>query len=137
MVLVREVIGAPVQAQRPDRVLRRLEARGDQLLLEPLGIRGKKVEVDGRAERRARIAARDLRALQEQDGLVGRGTDAGEDVRRDRVPDDCELLLRAQVVGNLATELAPAPASEKLQPVSPERGQPGRRVDEPRRHASR
>jgi hypothetical protein len=43
MVLVGEVIGAFVQAQRPDRVLRWLEARGDQLLLESLSIRGKKV----------------------------------------------------------------------------------------------
>ena len=92
MALVGEVIGALVQAQRPDRVLRRLEARRDQLLLEPLGIRGKKVEVDGRAERRARIATRDLRTFQEQDGLVGRRTDAGEDVRRDRIPDGRELL---------------------------------------------
>lgn len=130
MVLVGEVIGALVQAQRPDRVLRRLETSGDQLLLESLRIRGKKVEVDGRAERPARIATCDLRAFQEENGLIGRGLDPGEDVRCDRVPDGRELLLRAQLVGHLATELAPAPAGEKLQPVGPERRQPGRRVDE-------
>ena len=77
-----------------------------------------------------RVAAGDLRPLQQHDPLLGRGPDAREEFRRDRVADRRESLLGAQLFGDLAPRRAPSAAREELEAMSAERREPGRSVDQ-------
>jgi hypothetical protein len=109
----------------------RLEARSDERLLNPFGVRNKQIDVDERSQRGVGVTGSDFEPLEEDEWTVAGLADTLEDNGSGHDTQGSESLFTQHVLGHGSAERTQAARCKEMQSMrsQPHRGRSP--VDEP------